>query len=247
MDDYTAATYGERIADVYDGFYAHKTLDSGPTVDFLAELAGPGPALELGVGTGRIALPLAERGVEVQGIDASEAMVARLRAKPGGDEVRVTIGSFADFALEDRFPLVFVVFNTFFALTSPEEQGRCFRAVARHLTPGGAFVIEAFVPDLSRFDRGQRVQATEIGLDEVRLDVSLHDAEAQVVESQHMVIREDGVRLIPIRARYAWPSELDLMAELAGLRFRERWGGWGREPFAGSSQNHISVWESPAG
>jgi len=243
MDVYTASTYGDRIAGVYDGFHPG-LADADRTVEFLAGLAGAGPALELAIGTGRIALPLSARGVQVHGIDASEAMVSQLRAKPGGDAIPVTVGDFADVGVDGAYPLVFVVFNTLFALLSGKEQARCFRNVAGHLTPGGCFVIEAFVPDLSRFDRGQRVHATAVATDEVRLDVSLHDAENQRVDSTHVVITKAGIELYPVRIRYAWPAELDLMAQLAGLRLRERWAGWGREPFGEDSTGHVSVYET---
>lgn len=214
-------------------------------MDLLAELASTGPALELGIGTGRLALPLAARGVEVHGIDASPAMVEHLRAKPGGDQVQVAIGSFGDFQLGRHFSLVFVVFNTFFALTSQQEQVACFRAVARHLAPGGRFVVEAFVPDLSRFDRGQRVCPNTVELDLVGLDCTVHDPVAQRVTTQHITISPSGLRHYPVDMRYAWPSELDLMGSLAGLEFEARWGGWDRRPFGPHCATHVSLWRSP--
>jgi hypothetical protein len=241
MDGYGPETYGERIAEVYDTWYGLPD-DASDTVAFLLDVAGTGPALELAIGTGRIALPLAAAGAEVHGIDASEGMVARLREKPGGADVPVTMGDFADVGVEGRFGLVFVVFNTFFALLSQEDQVRCVRNVAAHLTEDGAFVLEAFVPDLGRFDRGQRVQATHVGVDEVKLDVSMHDAEAQRVDSMHVLIGPEGIRRFPVSIRYAWPAELDLMARLARLRLRERWGGWRREPLKGAGK-HVSVYE----
>jgi hypothetical protein len=245
IDDYDASTYGDRIADTYDEWYAGGGPfdDVSGAVSFLAELAGPGPALELGVGTGRIALPLLLAGVEVHGIDASEAMLARLRAKDGGDRVSVTVGDFRDFDLGIRFPLVYVVFNTFFALLTQDDQVTCFQTVARHLANDGAFAMEAFVPDVARFDRGQRVGAIEVSGDGVRLDVSQHDGIAQRTETQHLVIREDGVRLYPVKLRYAYVAELDLMARLAGMRLRERWADWDRSPLSASSARHVSVWE----
>jgi SAM-dependent methyltransferase len=241
MDDYGPSTYGDRIADVYDAWF-HPPSDPAAAIDFLAELAGSGPALELAIGTGRIALPLATRGVEIQGIDASAAMVAKLREKPGGTDIPVTMGDFADVPVEGRFPLVFVVFNTLFALLTQDDQRRCLRNVADHLTDDGVFVVEAFVPDIARFDRGQRVDARRVEVGRAFLEVSRHDAGNQRVSSQLVVLEETGLRMFPVELRYVWPSELDLMAELAGLRLRERWGGWNREPFTGEL-THVSVYE----
>jgi SAM-dependent methyltransferase len=241
MDDYGPSTYGDRIADVYDAWF-HPPSDPAAAIDFLAELAGSGPALELAIGTGRIALPLATRGVEIQGIDASAAMVAKLREKPGGTDIPVTMGDFADVAVEGRFRLVFVVFNTLFALLTQDDQRRCLRNVADHLTDDGVFVVETFVPDLARFDRGQRVDARRVEVGRAFLEVSRHDAGNQRVSSQLVVFEETGFRMFPVELRYSWPSELDLMAELAGLRLRERWGGWNREPFTGEL-THVSVYE----
>jgi len=243
MEGYRQETYGDRIADTYDRLTATMP-DPLDCLDRLAELAGPGPALELGIGTGRIALPLAARGVEVQGIDASAAMVARLRAKPGGDAVPVTMGDFADLPVEGGFPLVYVVFNTFFSLLTQDEQVRCFQAVAAHLAPGGAFVIEAFVPDPTLHPGGQSMRARHLGLDLVRFDMALHDPVAQRVDFQNVLLGADGVRLLPGSVRYAWPSELDLMARLAGMALRERWGGWRREPYTGSTTGlYVAVYE----
>jgi len=244
-EGYGPSTYGDRIAEAYDDMYHHAPGfgDVARPVAFLASIAGDGPALELGIGTGRIALPLQAAGVRVHGIDASAEMVERMRAKPGGEDVQVTIGDFSDFSLDDRFPLIYIPFNTIFALLTQDDQVTCFRAVARHLTPGGAFVIEAFVPDLSRFDRGQRVSAVRVDPDSVSLDVSMNDPVEQFVSSQHVVIRDGKVNLYPVLVRYAYVAELDLMARLAGLRLRERWADWDRTPFTSSSGKHISVWE----
>jgi SAM-dependent methyltransferase len=240
VTDYDAATYGERMAEVYDEWFAVPP-DTEETVEFLSDLAGPGPVLELGIGTGRVALPLAQRGHEVHGVDASEAMVEKLRAKSG--DMPVAIGDFAELDIEGEFSLVYVVFNTFFALLSQEDQVRCFSNVARRLGEGGVFVIEAFVPDMTRWDRDQRMEAHHVEDDSVILGVSRHDAVEQRVASNHLVVSEAGVKMYPVRLRYAWPSELDLMARLAGLRLRERWGGWRREPFTASSVKHVSVYE----
>ncbi|HET7517747.1 MAG TPA: class I SAM-dependent methyltransferase [Actinomycetes bacterium] len=242
MEGYRPETYGDRIADVYDAIMADLP-DPGDCADRLAELAGPGPALELGIGTGRVALPLAARGVEVHGVDASAAMVEQLRAKPGGEAIPVTMGDFADVPVEGGYRLVYVVFNTFFALLSQDDQVRCFAGVARHLTPEGVFVLTAFVPDLSLYSGGQSVRAHGLGLDHVRLDAARHDPVAQRVDFQHVLMTADGIRFLPGALRYAWPPELDLMARLAGLRLRERWGGWRREPFDAASGLHVSVYE----
>jgi SAM-dependent methyltransferase len=242
VDSYGPPTYGDRIADRYDEWFG-MPQDTPDAVAFLAEAAGGGPVLELAIGTGRLGLPLAERGLEVHGIDASEAMVARLRAKPGGERIPVTMGDFAEVGVEGSYRLIFVAFNTFFALPTQEEQVRCFANVAAHLAPGGAFVIEAFVPDLARFDRGQRVAAQRVDADGVVLEVSTHDAAEQRTNSMHVVLQEEGVRMYPVQIRYAYPPELDLMARLAGLRLRARWGGWRREPYSAASERHVSVYE----
>lgn len=233
------ATYGERWADVYDDFHR----DASPSeIAFLADLARGGCALELGIGTGRFALPLAAEGVAVEGIDLSESMVAKLRAKPGGADIPVTMGDFADVARPGPFDLIFVVFNTFFALLEQADQVRCFGNVAKRLKPDGAFVIEAFVPDLTRFQRNQWLGAGGIGLDRVRLDVARHDPVAQHVISQTIFFSDGSVDLRPVRLRYAWPSELDLMAQLAGMRLHARWSNWSRSPFDAASTNHVSVY-----
>jgi len=241
---YTDATYGDSVAEIYDerilGPFEEDTADA---VAFLEGLAGGGPALELGIGTGRVALPLAETGIEVHGIDASEAMVERLVAKPGGSELRVSVGSFADFSLEPRFSLIYVVFNTFFGLLTQAEQVSCFEAVARHLTPDGVFAMQAFVPDVTRFDaHNQRVSVELVDVDQVTLETSSHDPFAQRTDSQTVIIRDGSVRLYPVRIRYAYVSELDLMARIAGLTLRERWSDWHRSSYPSRGWTHISVW-----
>lgn len=240
MDEYIATTYGDHLADVYDQWFG---AYEDAAIETLAQLAQGGPALELGVGTGRIALPLAARGIEIHGIDASTAMVSKLRARPGGDSIAVTIGNFADVDVEGEFPLVFIVFNTFFALLTQEEQVRCFRNVARHLTEGGTFVIEAFVPDVARFSGGQSVRASTVSDERVSLQVAQHDTLQQRIQSQHVVFVNGEVRLYPVEVRYAWPSELDLMAQLAGLELRHRWGNWNHEEFNQRHEKHISVYQ----
>lgn len=232
--------YGDLWAEVYDEVVALPDRDE--CVEFLRGLAAQGPVLELAVGTGRIALPLAGSGLEVHGIDASEAMVAKLRGKPGGDQILVRMGDIADVAVDGQYRLIFLVFNTLFALKTQEGQLRCFANVAKRLTEDGAFVIEAFVPDPARFDRGQRIHVARIEDDAVHLDLARHDLAAQRIVSQHLVIRGGAVNLYPVEIRYAWPAELDLMARLAGLRLQERSSGWRREPFTSSSAKHISVY-----
>ncbi len=236
------ALYGDRIADIYDDLHRHMA-DVGAMVSVLAELAQGGRALELGVGTGRVALPLAGRGIEVHSIDVSEAMVAKFKAKPNADSVPVTVGNFREVAVEGRFSLIFVIFNTFFALLTQEDQVQCFRNVAEHLTDDGVFVIKAFVPDLSRFVRNQNADVTLIEADKLMISATNHDPVNQRVISQHVAITEETVKIYPVRLRYAWPSELDLMAQLAGMKLRERWSDWEGKPFAAASTAHISMYE----
>jgi SAM-dependent methyltransferase len=237
---YGPSTYGDEIAEVYDALHGDSDPQAAVT---LAELAGQGPVLELGIGTGRLALPLAERGLSVRGIDASPAMVQKLRSKPGGATIPVTIGNFASATLDEQFALVFVAFNTFFALVTAEDQARCFRNVASMLRPGGSFLLETFVPDLGRFDRGQRLAVNRIEPDAVWIEAARHYAASQVVDSHFVRLSNAGVQLFPIRIRYAWPSELDLMAQMAGLRLRERWSDWTKRPFVSGSATQISVYE----
>ena len=242
MKDYEAATYGDRIARVYDDLY-DELFDVDASVALLAELAAGRPALELAIGTGRIALPLKRAGVEITGIDVSEGMVAKLRAKPGGDEIEVVMGDFAEVEVEGDFGLVFVVFNTFFNLASQQDQVRCFANVADHLGDEGLFLLEAFVPDITRFNQHQYSGVDSVSVDEVIMEASRHDPVRQRVDSQHIVMRAGKpVELYPVSIRYAYPSELDLMARLAGLRLRDRWGGWQREPFTSESKFHVSLY-----
>ena len=239
MDNYGDDTYGERIASMYDDWY--EEYDEA-TLTTLHELAQGARALELGIGTGRLALPLQQSGVEVEGIESSRAMIARLRSKPGGERIAVEMGSFADVAVDGRFSLIYVLVNTFYALLTQEEQLRCFRNVAEHLTQQGSFVIEAFVPDLSRFTSRQSVTVTDMSEDEVQLDVSRHDPVSQQITAQQIVLTEQGICLYPVKLRYAWPTELDLMARLAGLQLMHRWGDWRQSAFSADSRVHISVY-----
>jgi SAM-dependent methyltransferase len=234
-------SFGEDVAGLYDRLSLRG--DEEETVAYLEQLANGGPALELAIGTGRVALPLAERGIRVDGIDISEAMVARLRAKPGGDRLNVTIGDFADVAVDGTYRLIYVVFNTFYNLLTQDDQVRCFQNVANHLIDDGVFLIEALLPGpLYRLRDHQYVGAEDIGVDYVRLDIARHDPVNQLLEESHVTLSANGVHLNPIVTRYVWPSELDLMARLAGLRLRERYAGWKREPLTDASTRHVSVY-----
>jgi SAM-dependent methyltransferase len=235
------AEYGDRIAHLYDELYPG-TDSAERAAEMLAGLAGDGTVLELGIGTGRIALPLVRRGVPVCGVDSSQAMVDELRTKPGGEAIPVTIGDFGSAALGGPYSLVFVAFNTFFGLVAQEDQVRGFANVASSLTDGGRFVMEAFVPDLARFDRGQRTSAAHVQPDSVAFEVSEHDVMSQTVRSAHVIVTEAGNQIFPVTIRYAWPSELDLMARLAGFELEGRWSSWSCEPFSSASTGHISVW-----
>jgi SAM-dependent methyltransferase len=244
MQDFDPAkSFLGEAAEQYD---RHLRGDEDDAVAFLAELAGDGPALELAIGTGRIGLPLAARGVAVEGIDLSPDMVAQLRKKPGGDDIPVTIGDFSEVPVSGTYRLVYIVFNTFYNLLEQEQQVRCFENVAAHLADDGAFVIEALVPaHVHALPENQYVHAEEVGVDEVWLDVARYDPVTQRLEETHVRLREDGgVGLFPIVTRYCYPSELDLMARIAGLRLRERWGGWNREPFDARSELAVSVYGS---
>ncbi|GAA3045349.1 class I SAM-dependent DNA methyltransferase [Actinokineospora globicatena] len=248
MEHYGPETYGELNADVYDEW--HAGLDPTDAVRCLAELIeqGPaGPVLELAVGTGRVTIPLAAHGVDLRGIDASAAMVDRMRAKPGGDRIPVALGDMADVdpGTDDRFAMVFVVFSTFFFLMTQDDQVRCFANVAERLLPGGRFVLECPVPDVARYQRNQSVDVHDVGLDHVRLVTVRHDPVGQRFDGHHVLIGTGGIRLAPVSMRYAWPTELDLMARLAGLELRHRWGGWHREPFRGEGM-YVTVYEKPA-
>ena len=235
--------FGEDVAARFDERYAHKATPAvvDPIVDFVVELAGAGAVLELGVGTGRIALPLAQRGVHVHGIDLSEAMVARLRAKPGAEQVGVTVGDFATTTVKGRFSVAYIVANTIMNLTTQNEQVACFCNAAAHLEPNGCFVVEVLVPRLQRLPPGETfqpfaVEPTHLGFDE-------YDVVRQGLVSHHYWIEDGKVEVVSPPFRYVWPSELDLMARIAGMTLRERWGGWRREPFDGDSPQHVSVWE----
>ncbi|MEV6817112.1 class I SAM-dependent methyltransferase [Nocardiopsis dassonvillei] len=234
-----AATYDESSAEMFEP----AVLD--PAVDLLEELAGGGRALELGIGTGRVALPLARRGVPVHGIDLSEAMVERLRAKPGGDAVGVTVGDFATTRVEGTFSVAYLVFNTIMNLTTQDEQVACFRNAADHLESGGHFVIEVGVPDLRRLPEGQDAVPFHVGSNRLGFDV--YDVATQAMSSHHVTVADGRGTYREVPFRYVWPAELDLMARLAGMRLSDRWDGWTRQPFTSASRQHVSVWEKPVG
>ncbi len=252
METYESATYGDAIAGEYDRLYGGRP-DAEPAASMLSLLAGGGRALELGIGTGRIAIPLAARGVEVHGIDVSEEMIRQLSAKPTAAGIHAVVGDFADLSLGEspdgdsiRFALIYAVFSSFFGLTTQEAQVRCFRRVAEHLERDGVFVLEAFVPDPSRYVQGRYVGVTHVETRSAGIDVSLHDNVNQRLSTQHVLMEASGNRLFPSLIRYAWPSELDLMALLAGLQLRDRWTDWSGSPFTSASRTHVSVYESAA-
>lgn len=248
-DRYTDATYGDRWADIYDTWHLPPGMETRPdsAVAFLQRLAGDGCALELGIGTGRVALPLARTGVEVHGLDVSDQMVSKLRSKPGGSEIPVTMTSMAHFDIGRRFDLIYVVFNTIWSLRTPQEQAACFRAVGEHLQPGGAFVVECFVPDPDRYDRGQRVAARKAETDLVVLETSMVDPDDPQRVASSMVFLRQGqpVELYPLQIRYATLEELDGWASEARLTLAERWADWDRTPFTEGSRKHISTWRAP--
>jgi hypothetical protein len=237
--------FDERVAATYDDdeeMFDPAVVD--PAVDFLAELAGDGAALEFGIGTGRIAVPLARRGIKIHGIDLSKAMVARLRAKPGSETIGITIGDFATAAVNETFSLAYLVFNTILNLTTQDAQVACFRNVAAHLESGGCFVIEVGIPDLQRLPPGETVHPFHVS--ETRLGFDEYDLANQGLISHHFENVNGRFERHSVPFRYAWPSELDLMAQLAGMSLRERWDDWNRKPFTSESRKHVSVWEKPA-
>ena len=238
LEDYFDESVASRFDESSPEMFDPELLD--PIVDLLADLARDGRALELGIWTGRVALPLAARGVPVHGIELSQAMAARLREKPGAEEIGVTIGDFATTKVDGTFSLAYLVWNTIMNLTTQDAQVDCFRNAASHLEPGGCFVVEVGVPSLQRLPPVERFQAFEAregkwGIDEI-------DVATQALTSHHLRLDGDRLERVSIPFRYVWPSELDLMARLAGMRLRDRWGGWKREPFTNESRSHVSVW-----
>jgi SAM-dependent methyltransferase len=241
FDERVATTYDETSADMF----SPDVLE--PAVDFLADLASSGPgsgsALELGIGTGRLALPLSQRGIRVHGIELSPDMVAQLRAKPGAQDIGVTIGDFATTEVGETFGLAYLVYNTITNLTTQDEQVECFRNVAAHLDPGGCFVVEVFVPILQRLPPGEVFRVFHHSPS--RLSFDEYDVATQTLYSHHYRFEGDTYGLNSVPFRYVWHSELDLMARLAGMRLRERWADWTRRPFTSESTSHVSVWEKP--
>jgi SAM-dependent methyltransferase len=235
--------FGERVAARFDERYAYQADPAvvEPIVTFLVELARGGAALEFGIGTGRIALPLAQGGIPVRGIDLSEAMVARLRAKPGAEQIEVTVGDFATATVAGTFSIAYLVANTIMNLTTQAEQVACFENAAAHLEPNGCFVIEVLVPRVQRLPPGETFQPFDVSPGHLGFDE--YDVVSQHLVSHHYWIDDDNVDVVSLPFRYVWPSELDLMARLAGMTLRERWSGWKREPFTADSDKHISVWE----
>lgn len=237
--------FDEQVAERYDAELGEMGSPAvvDATVDRLVELADGGPALEFAVGTGRIALPLADRGIDVHGVELSPTMLDRLRVKPGGLDLPVTIGDMTSVTVPGAFRLVFLVFNTIMNLTSQDAQVACFRNAAAHLAPGGRFVIEVTVPDLRWLPPGQTVVPFHLDPDRVGFDE--YDVVNQRLVSHHFTIDDQTGRHTAFPCRYVWPAELDLMAQLAGMRLTERWGGWRHEPFTAESRSHVSVWEKP--
>jgi hypothetical protein len=238
FDGVVAEQYDESSAERFDPAVL------GPTVDFLAALAGDRPALELAIGTGRIALPLTERSVPVAGIELSAAMVEQLRRKPGSDRIEVHLGDMTTTRVEGEFGLVYLVFNTITNLLTQDEQVACFRNAANHLGSGGCFVVEVTVPILQRLPPGEVYRTFHH--DDRHLGFDEYDVVTQRMYSHHYTFDGTSFRRNSLPFRYVWPSELDLMARLAGLTLRERWGDWDRRPFTSESGSHVSVWEKPA-
>jgi SAM-dependent methyltransferase len=238
FDERVARRYDESVAEMFE------PARVGAVVDFIAALAGTGRALELGIGTGRIALPLEQRGVPVAGIELSRAMVARLREKPGGAEIPVAIGDFATTTIAGVFAVAYLVFNTIMNLTTQAAQVECFRNVAAHLEPGGCFVVEVHLPELRLLPPGETLRPFHVS--ESKWGIDEYDVANQGLVSHHLEIADGRFERFSIPFRYVWPAELDLMAQIAGMTLRERWSDWKREPFTSDSGKHVSVWEKSA-
>lgn len=241
----THGIFDERVAAGYDAASAEMFRPEAlePAVDFLAGLVGHGRALELAIGTGRVAIPLAARGVEVAGIELSQPMVDQMAGKPGADSIAVTIGDMTTARVAGPFQLVYLVYNTITNLLTQEEQVACFRNAEAHLAPGGHFAIEVFIPQLQRLPVGERFIPFHISEDHLGIDE--YDLVNQLVTSHHYWIGDHRNRRFASPHRYGWPAEYDLMATLAGLALSERWRTWSREPFTAESTSHISVWTKP--
>lgn len=242
MDEYQESTYGDSMADVYDEIQGDRNVQS--TVNFLLPYTSS-RALELGIGTGRVAIPLAEQGVVVIGIDNSRAMLEQLKRKPGANKVSTILADMADVPVDGSFSLIFAVFGTFFCIGSQEGQVHCFQKVAKHLTEAGVFVLECSMPDFSAFTRNQNVRVGNMSIDRLTITATEHDPVTQRTTTQHLLATPNGIRLMPVCVRYSYPSELDLMAKIAGLELKERYGDWHRNPFTANSIRHISVYGKP--
>ncbi|MBL4812875.1 MAG: class I SAM-dependent methyltransferase [Rhodobacteraceae bacterium] len=244
MEGYNAETFGALNAQGYDA--QHDPGTTGAAVAVLAQLAGSGRVLEFAIGSGRIALPLAQLGIDIAGIEASAPMIDLLRAKPGGAAIEVVQGDMTQAQVAGGFGLVLLVFNTLFNVTSQDGQLACFANAARHLNKGGRFVVEAFVPDFEDFDGGQRTRTQSVDFGAVQLEAIRHDRARQVLDMQRITITPAGMRMVPLPMRYVYPPELDLMAQLNGFKLAERWGSWNKAPYDANSKMHVSVYEKTA-
>jgi SAM-dependent methyltransferase len=239
-DTYGPATYGDAIAEFYDTMFGHLP-DTDDAVRCIASLARRGRVLELGVGTGRVALPLQQMGLEVWGVEASPAMATQLRAKPGSEHIHLVVGDFMEMPVEGSFTVIYAVYSTFFGLLSQNDQVRCFRNIASHLDPRGVFLLQAFFPAVWPGTAGNRLEVGRL-IGHLRLDAIQHDPVSQTIVGSHILVADGAVNSFPVRIRYAWPTELDMMARLAGMELRHRWGGWHAEPFTMTCPEHISIY-----
>jgi SAM-dependent methyltransferase len=239
--DFDPAAYGKFAAENYDRL--HDDLDSAPAARLLTELAGGGRIVEFGIGTGRLALPLAANGLEIHGIEGSAAMADRLRDKPGGQGIPVQIGDFSTASAGEGFALAFLVINTIYALPSQQAQVQCFRNAAQHLHEGGLFLVEAWVPDIGAFRNGTATRPVRVSDGHIELEIATIDPAQQTMQTNKLHVTETGTQLIPANHRYAWPAEMDLMAQIAGMTLAHRWEDWTKTPFTRHSMSHISVWQ----
>ncbi|MBO6687662.1 MAG: class I SAM-dependent methyltransferase [Henriciella sp.] len=243
MKGFGPTTFGELNAEEYDALHDPGTTEA--CVDLIADLAGDGDVLELAIGTGRIALPLAERGLNISGFDASPEMLKTLAGKPGGSNIETWVADMARFDLERKYDFAFLVFNTLYNITAQHDQVACFQQVANHLRPGGRFLVEAFLPNRDSFENNQAVRTKYVSFDSVWLEAVQHDPVAQTLNYQRVRITENGTQLKPLPMRYVWPAELDLMAEISGLRPVAHWGGWQKQALSASSDMYVIVYEKP--
>lgn len=241
MKGYEPDTFGKLHADQYDELHNPGTTEEA--VALLGDLAGKGRTLELAIGTGRVALPLAKQGVEISGFDASTEMIAKLKEKPGGEDIPTFVADMANFELGERFDFAFLIFNTIYNLTTQQDQVSCFQSTAKHLNPRGKFLVEAFMPNRETFENHQAVRTKHVSFDSVWLEAVKHDPLTQNLNYQRIKISPEGTQLSPLPMRYIWPSELDLMAQLAGMKLIDRWGSWQRAPFTSDSQMHVSLYQ----